>query len=121
MAFPNFSFSGNSSLNELVIGFLRSSGLVEAIKEIVREALADVHTSDTPLNNDDGNPYYTRAELLRLAHLSEPTLYRLEKAGVVKKIKLGRKNLYSRLEIDALLGSGGFHYSSKKHEKEKKK
>ncbi len=119
MANSLFSFNGNSSLNELVIGFLRSSGLVDAIKEIVREALADVSPSDAPVSNDDGNPYYTRAELLRLAHLSEPTLYRLEKAGIVKKIKLGRKNLYSRLEVDALLGSGGFHYP-KKEKKDKK-
>lgn len=110
MANSLLSFNCNSSLNELAIGFLRSSGLVEAIKDIVREALADVHLSDVPVSNDDGNPYYTRAELLRLAHLSEPTLYRLEKAGVIKKIKLGRKNLYSRLEIDALLGSGGFRF-----------
>lgn len=117
----NFSLTlnGNSSLNELAIDILRSFGLVEAIKDIAREALSDI----SPKNEkkiEDGNPYYTRSELLRLAHLTETTLYRLEKAGVVKKIKMGRKNLYSRLEIDALLGSGGFHFPTRK-EKEGRK
>ena len=115
----SLTLNGNSSLNELVVELLKASGLVEAVQNIVREALAEKH----PVNekkNEDGNPYYTRSELLRLAHLTETTLYRLEKAGVIKKIKLGRKNLYSRLEVDALLGSGGFHFPTKK-EKEGRK
>ncbi len=109
-----FSFNANSLLHELVLGFLRSSGLVEAIREIVQEAISGIHHPETQKDSDETNPYYTRAELLRLAHLTEPTLYRLEKAGVVRKIKLGRRNLYSRLEVDALLGSGGFHFPTKK-------
>ena len=115
----SLTLNGNSTLSELAIELLESSGLVEAIKKIVREALAE-KKPENEKKIDDGNPFYTRTELLRLTHLTETTLYRLEKAGVIKKIKMGRRNLYSRLEIDALLGSGGFHFPTKK-EKEGKK
>ena len=64
-------------------------------------------------DNTEDSAYYTRSELCQLAHITETTLWRLEKEGVIKKIKFGRKNLYSRLDVDALLGSGGFHFPPK--------
>lgn len=107
--------NANSSLAEAVIAFLRTSGLIEKIEKIVKEAVADcLQPSQKPIENTEGSAYYTRAELCQLAHITESTLWRLERAGIIKKIKLGRKNLYPRIEVEALLGSGGFTKPQKK-------
>ena len=39
----SLTLNGNSSLNELVVELLKASGLVEAVQNIVREALAEKH------------------------------------------------------------------------------
>lgn len=102
--------NGGSSLNEAILYFLKSSGLEEAIKEIVKNAVNESSTQPEAAKANENSEYYTRSELCQLAHITETTLWRLEKAGIIRKIKLGRKNLYSRLDVDALLGSGGFHF-----------
>ena len=56
--------------------------------------------------------YYTKSELCQLLHITETTLWRLENKGVIRKIKMGRKNLYLRSEIDAFIASGGSTVSS---------
>ena len=105
--------NGGSSLNEAILYFLKSSGLEEAIKEIVKNAVNESSTQPEAAKASENSEYYTRSELCQLAHITETTLWRLEKAGIIRKIKLGRKNLYSRLDVDALLGSGGFHFPPK--------
>lgn len=105
---------------DFMMYLIETSGLKERIAEIVKDAIAENMSSNISMqkkhvDSTEESPYYTRAELCQLAHITESTLWRLEKAGIIKKIKLGRKNLYSRLDIDALLGSGEFHYSSKNH------
>ena len=110
--------NSNSSLADAISFFLQASGLQERIEEIVRGAvLATTQPSQKPIENTEGSAYYTRAELCQLAHITESTLWRLERAGIIKKIKLGRKNLYPRIEVEALLGSGGFSKQQKKPER----
>ncbi len=55
-------------------------------------------------NNEEG--YYSRDELCDLLHIAYPTLWRIEKSGLLKSQKVGRKNLYFKQEVDQLVKSG---------------
>lgn len=115
-------FFEKATLQDFVWGLFYTSGIPELIEKIVRKAMVEnIHTVPEPRKSNDDSAYFTRSEVCQLAHITETTLWRLEKAGVIKKIKLGRKNLYSRLEVEALLGSGGFCVPPKCDKKESKK
>ena len=53
---------------------------------------------------DEG--FYTRDELCELLHIAYPTLWRIEQSGILKCQKVGRKNLYSKQEVNILIKSG---------------
>ena len=53
---------------------------------------------------DEG--FYTRDELCDLLHIAYPTLWRIEQSGILKCQKVGRKNLYSKQEVNILIKSG---------------
>ena len=109
------SFLENSTLQDFVCGLFYSSGIPELIDKIVRQAMAEnTHPVPEPRKSNDDSAYFTRSEVCQMARITETTLWRLEKEGIVKKVKLGRKNLYPRIEIEALLGSGGFSKPQKK-------
>ena len=73
-------------------------------KEAVAEALGNnVQIAKTEEKHSE---YYDRQELCRLAHISTCTLWRMESEGLIHKMKFGRRNLYDKEEIDALLASG---------------
>ena len=55
-------------------------------------------------NNEEG--FYSRDELCDLLHIAYPTLWRIEKSGLLKSQKVGRKNLYFKQEVDQLVKSG---------------
>ena len=109
----NHAINNNSSLADLMTYLIEASGLKERIAEIVKDAVSANLPSPQQQDNAEDSAYYTRSELCQLAHITETTLWRLEKASIIRKIKLGRKNLYSRLDVDALLGSSGFHFPLK--------
>lgn len=50
--------------------------------------------------------YYDRSEVCGELHISYPTLWRIEKSGLLHGQKVGRKNLYSKQEINDLIKSG---------------
>ncbi len=50
--------------------------------------------------------FYSRDEICSLLHISYPTLWRIEESGLLKSQKVGRKNLYSKAEVNQLLKSG---------------
>ena len=115
----NVNITANSTLADIFLSILNESGFKEILGNIVKEAVStSLQPSPKQTEYPDDSAYYTRAELCQLAHITESTLWRLEKSGVIRKIKLGRKNLYSRLDVEALLGSGGFQIPSKKQRKE---
>jgi len=53
---------------------------------------------------DEG--FYDRDEICSLLHIAYPTLWRIEKSGILKSQKVGRKNLYSKQEVNMLIKSG---------------
>ena len=50
--------------------------------------------------------YYTRDELCARLHITYTTLWRMEKRGDIQAYKIGRRNLYSKQEVDALISNG---------------
>ena len=53
---------------------------------------------------DDG--FYDRDEMCELLHIKYPTLWRIEKSGILKCKKVGRKNLYPKKDVALLIKSG---------------
>ena len=53
---------------------------------------------------DEG--FYDRDEICDLLHIAYPTLWRIEKSGILKSQKVGRKNLYSKHDVNLLIKSG---------------
>ena len=53
---------------------------------------------------DEG--FYDRDEICNLLHIAYPTLWRIEKSGILKSQKVGRKNLYSKQDVNLLIKSG---------------
>ena len=56
--------------------------------------------------NPEDEGFYTRDELCDLLHIAYPTLWRIEQSGILKCQKVGRKNLYSKQEVNILIKSG---------------
>ena len=50
--------------------------------------------------------FYSRDEICSLLHIAYPTLWRIEKSGLLKSQKVGRKNFYSKAEVNQLMKSG---------------
>jgi hypothetical protein len=57
-------------------------------------------------SQSDNDGFYNRDELCSLLHIAYPTLWRIEKAGILQSQKVGRKNLYSKQEVNQLIKSG---------------
>lgn len=86
---------------------IRIEGLEQAITEAVAQAIeARLPVLEQPHESEQPSEYYSRDELCHLAHISSSTLWRMEQDGLIKKRKFGRKNLYLKSEIDALLQEG---------------
>ena len=108
-------------MQDFVCGLFYSSGIPELIEKIVRQTMVEnIHPVPEPRKTNDDSAYFTRSEVCQMARITETTLWRMEKAGVIKKVKLGRKNLYSRLEVEALLGFNGFSNEKEELKNDKK-
>lgn len=53
---------------------------------------------------DEG--FYDSDEICSLLHIAYPTLWRIEQSDILKSQKVGRKNLYSKQEVNLLIKSG---------------
>ena len=53
---------------------------------------------------DEG--FYDRDEICNLLHIAYPTLWRIEQSGILKSQEVGRKNLYSKQDVNLLIKSG---------------
>ena len=56
--------------------------------------------------NEKNEGFYDRDEICDLLHIAYPTLWRIEKSGILKSQKVGRKNLYSKHDVNLLIKSG---------------
>lgn len=78
----------------------------DAIYRVVSRCL-DERNIDMMINSSNNEKgFYSRDELCDLLHIAYPTLWRIEKSGLLKSQKVGRKNLYFKQEVDQLVKSG---------------
>ena len=82
----------------------------QQLKEIIYEVVSECF--DYKINHSfvGGKPeeegFYDRDEICELLHITYPTLWRIEKTGILKSQKVGRKKLYPKKEVNLLIKSG---------------
>ena len=82
---------------------LQMDDLRQVVTEIVEEVCIKCGLNEKP-SNDEG-VWLTRDEVCEILHTSHATLWRKEKEGIIKKYKMGRRNLYSKKDMDTLFMS----------------
>lgn len=83
---------------------LQKDDLREVVAEMVQEVISKGMFKEQPIDND--NVYCDRDEACAHLHITLTTLWRMEKAGKIKVHKVGRRNLYSKQDIDELIKKG---------------
>ena len=82
---------------------LQKEDLKEAIAEVL-ETMVSKNLLKEPTRTAS-TEYYTRDELCARLHITYTTLWRMEKRGDIQAYKIGRRNLYSKQEMDALISN----------------
>ncbi len=80
---------------------------MDDLRQVVTEIVEEVCTK-RGLNEKlsiDKSEWLTREEVCDMLHITYTTLWRKENEGLIKKHKMGRRNLYSKREVDALFCS----------------
>lgn len=78
------------------------------LKEVVAEILESLIGKDMlakPSAQADAE-YYTRDEVCARLHITFTTLWRMEKRGEIRARKVGRRSLYAKSDVDALISNG---------------
>ena len=76
--------------------------IYRAVSRCLDERQVDMLSGSS--KNEEG--YYSRDELCNLLHIAYPTLWRIEKSGMLVSQKVGRRNLYPKQLVDQLVKSG---------------
>ncbi len=82
---------------------LQVDDLRQVVTEIVEEVCEKRGLNERPSGDED--EWLTREEVCDRLHITYTTLWRKEKEGVIRKHKMGRRNLYSRRDVDAMLAA----------------
>lgn len=82
---------------------LQMDDLRQVVTEIVEEVCAKRGLNEKP-STDEGE-WLTREEVCDMLHITYTTLWRKENEGVIRKHKMGRRNLYSKKEVMAIFSS----------------
>ena len=90
--------------NNIIV--LNENQLEDVIYNTVSRCLDERIVSSLVNGQSDNDGFYNRDELCSLLHIAYPTLWRIEKAGILQSQKVGRKNLYSKQEVNQLIKSG---------------
>ena len=80
---------------------LQKEDLKEVIAEVL-ETMVGKNLLKEPVSAAS-TEYYTRDELCTRLHITYTTFWRMEKRGDIQAHKIGRRNLYSKQEVDALI------------------
>jgi len=89
--------------NNIIV--INEEQLAETVYAAVSRCLDERKIEECVCKPDDEG-YYDRDEICDLLHIAYPTLWRIEKSGILKSQKVGRKNLYSKAEVNQLIKSG---------------
>ena len=85
-------------LNMENIIVLSGEQLEDVIYKTVSRCLEEKHIGNY-VEKPEEDGFYSRDEICSLLHIAYPTLWRIEKSGLLKSQKVGRKNLYSKAEV----------------------
>ena len=80
---------------------------MDDLRQVVTEIVEEVCTKRV-LNEKksiDESEWLTREEVCDMLHITYTTLWRKENEGVIKKHKMGRRNLYSKKEVMDIFSS----------------
>ena len=80
---------------------------MDDLRQVVTEIVEEVCTKRV-LNEKksiDESEWLTREEVCGMLHITYTTLWRKENEGVIKKHKMGRRNLYSKKEVMDIFSS----------------
>lgn len=83
--------------------------LEEMLYKSVRRCFEEMNIGnlEKPIEEDNyGQGFYDRDEMCEQLHISYPTLWRIEKAGLLKGLKVGRRKLYAKHDVAQLIESG---------------
>ena len=83
---------------------LQKEDLKEVIAEVLETMVGKNLLKETALVESTED--LTRDELCAHLHITYTTLWRMEKRGEIHVHKIGRRNLYSKQEVDALISNG---------------
>ena len=83
---------------------LQKEDLKEVIAEVL-ETMVGKNLMKEPAQLES-TEYLTRDELCARLHITYTTLWRMEKREEIHVHKIGRRNLYSKQEVDALISNG---------------
>ena len=81
---------------------LQMDDLRQVVTEIVEEVCAKRGLNEK--SSEEGE-WLTREEVCDKLHITYTTLWRKENEGVIKKHKMGRRNLYSKKEVMDIFSS----------------
>lgn len=90
--------------NNIIV--LNENQLEDVIYKTVSRCLDERIVNSLVNSQSDNDGFYNRDELCSLLHIAYPTLWRIEKAGILQSQKVGRKNLYSKQEVNQLIKYG---------------
>ena len=82
---------------------LQMDDLRQVVTEIVEEVCTKRGLNEKP-SVEEGE-WLTREEVCDMLHITYTTLWRKENEGVIKKHKMGRRNLYSKKEVTDIFSS----------------
>lgn len=82
---------------------LQMDDLRQVVTEIVEEVCAKRGFNEKP--SEEEGEWLTREEVCDMLHITYTTLWRKENEGVIKKHKMGRRNLYSKKEVMDIFSS----------------
>ena len=94
----------NKKFNDMHGNFvmLQMDDLRQVVTEIVEEVCAKRGLNEKP--SEEGE-WLTREEVCDMLHITYTTLWRKENEGLIKKHKMGRRNLYSKKEVMDIFSS----------------
>jgi hypothetical protein len=82
---------------------LQMDDLRQVVTEIVEEVCTKCGLNEKP--SEEEGEWLTREEVCDMLHITYTTLWRKENEGVIKKHKMGRRNLYSKKEVMDIFSS----------------
>lgn len=82
---------------------LQMDDLRQVVTEIVEEVCTKRGLNEKP--SEEEGEWLTREEVCDMLHITYTTLWRKENEGVIKKHKMGRRNLYSKKEVMEIFSS----------------